>query len=351
MSNEKVADISWGTILKVIFALLFLYLLYLIKEILIWVIFALIISILFNPAIDFLQKKGFPRSLATVIIYVLAFSILGLLIYWFASLLLTEVQQFSQLFPQYFEKFSPPLRELGIEAFESFEKFTEVLEEWLRKLSGNIFSALVPIFGGLFSAISILSLAIFFSLEEKCVERAIFLLSPKRYENFLLSLWEKSQQKVGGWFRARILSCIFVGILSFLACYVLNIKYALSFGLLAGVLDIVPIVGPIIAGAVIVIFTFFTSVYKSFLIFIIFLLIQLVEGNILTPLLSKKFVGLSPVIILISLLIGGKLWGALGAVLTIPLSGILFEFLKDFLKEKKELNFPSKDSSQKVIMM
>ena len=66
------------------------------------------------------------------------------------------------------------------------------------------------------------------------------------------------------------------------------------------------------------------------------MLIQQIEGNILTPLLTRKLIGLSPVVVLIALAIGGELWGMVGAILAIPIAGILFEFLRDFLKKRKE---------------
>ena len=61
-----------------------------------------------------------------------------------------------------------------------------------------------------------------------------------------------------------------------------------------------------------------------------------IEGNILTPILSKKFIGLPPVLVLIALLIGGQLWGIMGAILAIPLAGIFFEFVRDFFKKRKD---------------
>ena len=174
-------------------------------------------------------------------------------------------------------------------------------------------------------------------MEEKGVERVIGLLSPRRFEAYVLNLWGKCQGKVSGWFGARVLSCIFVGLMTFLACSIFNIKYATSFGFLAGILDIIPILGPIVAGTIIVIFTALDSWLKALLILIAFILIQQIEGNILTPILTKKFVGLPAVLVLIALMIGGKLWGILGAILAIPLAGILFEFLRDFLKKRKEI--------------
>lgn len=336
MNGEKVLDISWGTILKIAIAFICFYILYLIRDILVWVIFAIIISVLFNPAIIFLHRLRIPRVLSVIFIYVAIFGAIGLVIYWMAPMFISEIQQFSQLFPQYFERIAPPLKELGIEAFESMESFTQTLGVMLQRASADILSALAIIFGGIGSTIFILAIALFLSLEEKGVERVLGLFSPKKYEASILSIWERSQAKVSSWFGARILTCLFVGIAVFITLQLFNVKYALSLAFLAGILDFIPILGPIIAGAVAFMFVALDSWLKAIFVLIIFILIQQIEGNILTPALTKKFVGLPPVLVLVSLAIGAKLLGILGAILAIPLAGILFEFLRDFLKKRKE---------------
>lgn len=336
MSNEKLLDISWETIFKIVIATLCLYIIYLIKDILVWIIFALIISILFNPAIDFLQRKRIPRIMSTILVYVAIFGILGFLIYLTSSAFITEFHQFVQVLPQYFEKISPLLKDMGVKTFETFDDFLQAFQGWLVGAAAGIFGALATIFGGITATITIFTLAIFLSLEEKGVSRMVSLFSPKKYEALVLSLWEMSQKKVAGWFGTRILCCLFVGLMTFVACYLFQSKYAVSLGLLSGVLNIIPIVGPILAGFIIAVFVFLDSWLKALFILIIFIIIQQIENNILSPVLTKKFIGLPPALVLISLLIGGKLWGILGAILAIPLAGILFEFLRDFLKKRKE---------------
>lgn len=337
MNNpDRVLDISWETILKVVLVFVCFYILYLIRDILVWIIFALIISVLFNPAIDFLKGARVPRVVATILVYVTIFGTLGIFIYLIASVFIAEIEQFSQLLPQYFTKISPILGGLGIEAFETFEGFVQLFQDWLSGAAVNILGALSAIFGGIFATITIFTLALFLSLEEKGSNRIVALLSPKKYEAFTLFLWERSQRKVAGWFGTRVLCCFFVGLMTFTACYVLNIRYAISFGLLAGILNIVPIVGPIITGLILTVFAALDSYLKAVFILITFIIIQQIENNILTPVLTKKFIGLPPALVLIALLVGGKLWGILGAILAVPLAGILFEFLRDFLKKRKD---------------
>lgn len=335
-NREKVLDISWETILKIALAFFIFYIIYLIRDILIWFVFALIISLIFDPAINFLRRLKVPRLLAVIFIYVSIFGILGLLVYFTVPLFISEIRQFSQLFPQYFEKIAPPLRGLGLEAFASMDNFTQYLTALLQKASSDIFNAIAFFFGGIGSTIFILTLAFFLSLEERGVDDLIKLLVPKKYENFILSLWEKSQIKVSAWFGSRLLLAFFLGAAVFIILSLFGVKYAVSFGLLNAVLDFVPIIGALVAGFVTVIFIALDSWSKALFVLIALIFIQQIQGNILAPLLTKKFVGIPAVLVLLSLAVGGKLLGVLGAVLAIPMTAILFEFLKDFLKNKKD---------------
>ncbi len=334
--QNRILDISWGTIFKIAVAMISLYILFLIRDILIWFIFAIIISILFNPAIDFLQKRKIPRVLSVVLVYLGSFGFLMFLIYSTASLFFREVQQFSQFIPQYFQTLSPLMKELGVRAFENIESFTAAITSGLEKITSNIPNALFTIFGGIFTTFFVITMALFLSLEQKPIEKVLSLLFPKRHEAFALHLWNRAQKRVSDWFLTRVLACLFVGILSYFSFLIFNTKYPLTLGLLAGVLNFIPVVGPFITGVLIFTIASLDSFLRGVFLVVVFTLIQQIENNIVTPILSKKFFDLSPVLVLISLVVGGKLWGFLGSVLSIPLFGILFEFLRDFLKKKKE---------------
>jgi predicted PurR-regulated permease PerM len=336
MNAERVLDISWGTILKVVTAAILFYIIYLVRDILILSIFALIISILFNPIIDFLQKRKIPRVVAVILVYIGIFGIISVLMYSLASLFIVEIQRFSQVFPEYFEKVSPPLKSLGIKAFEDIESFIEFLNKSAETIATSFLGAVSAIFGGIFATIYVVTIAIFLSLEEKGVEKTLTFLFPKKYEVYVLNLWERCQKKVSGWFLGRILASVFVGGVSYFAFLILDVKYPLTLGLLAGVLNFIPVIGPIITGVLVFVIISLSSLLKAIFALVAFTLIQQLENNILTPLLTKRFVDISPVIVLISLVIGGELLGILGAILAIPLTGILSEFLKDFLAKRRE---------------
>lgn len=334
--QSRVLDISWGTIIKLAVAALVVYLIFLVRNILVWVLFGLIVSVLFDPVIDFLQKKRVPRVVGTVGLYVLVFGFIAFIIYSTAPLFINEIQKFSQLFPKYLKTISPPLAGLGISAFADTQSFINAVVKGIEQFSSNLFSALFSIFGGIFSTIFVISIAIFLSFEERSVERFIAAFFPRRYEALALDLWTRSQKKVAGWFLSRIISSAFVGVLVYITLLLFNIQYPLTLGLASGILNFIPIVGPLVMGVLITLLVALDSVTKAIFVLLAFIAIQQVEGSIISPLLTKKIIGLPPALVLISLSIGGVLWGIMGAILAIPLAGILFEFLRDFLKKRKE---------------
>ena len=145
--ENKTLDISWGTILKIGVAILVFYLIYLIGDILILIIFASIVSILFNSAIEFLQKRGVKRVVAAILVYVVIFGLVAGSVYAVAQPISAQMTQFVQLFPQIFQKIAPPLSNLGIGIFSgSFDDFLQNFQSWLIKASANIFGAISAIF-------------------------------------------------------------------------------------------------------------------------------------------------------------------------------------------------------------
>ena len=336
MNENKSLEVSWGTILRIAVTIFCLYLIFLIKDILVLSMYGLVISILFETPIRFLERK-ISRTLAVAFLYVLAFSLICFLVYLPASRFIFEIRQFIGLFSFYFEQIAPPLRSLGISAFKDIESFVNALEKIIEKATANIFNVLFSIFGGVGSTIFVISIAVFLSLEGKSIEENLVLLFPEEEEEFILSLWERCQKKVGLWFMASILSCIFVGALSFVALSLLKARYPLLLSLVAGALNFVPILGPIFTSFLIFAILSLDSLTKAIFGLICFVIIQQIENNIVTPFITKKLVGLSPALILISLTTGGKLFGILGALLTIPLVGLAAEFLKGLLKRKREV--------------
>jgi predicted PurR-regulated permease PerM len=335
--NEDVKlDISWGVIFKLAMAFFIFYIVYLIRDILLLVLFGLIISVLFDPAIDFLQKFRLSRTVSVFLVFIFIFGIIGMMVYMISPIFVAEAQQFAQLFPIYFSKIAPSLSGLGFDSFQNMQTFTAALRDWLINASSSIFSSIAAVFGGIFLGLTVFTIAIFISLEERGIEKMICLILPKKYEKVCLDLWHSSQRKISGWFAVKLINMMIVGVLTALACWALDIKYPVLFGLLAAVTDLIPFVGPLVTGVFMTVFALLMSLEKAVIIALIFWLIHIIEGNVLTPLMTKRFIEFPAILVLISILIGEQLWGPVGAILAIPLFGILFDFSRDFLEANKD---------------
>jgi predicted PurR-regulated permease PerM len=340
MENEQKLDISWESIFKISVAVVSLYIIYLVRSVLVWFIFAVIISVLLDPLFDFLKKKKVPRMISVLVVYTLIFGVLSLLIYLAVPLFVSEIRQFAQKFPGYFEKIAPSLKALGFKAFQDAENFIIFLSNNLESIAVNLFKAASAIFGGFLSTFFVISLAIFLSLEDKPIERTLMILFPKKYETYAIDLWKRCRDRVSGWFLSRVIGAVFVGFLTYLSLLIFKPEegstYPLILGFFAGILDFVPVIGPIFAGILIFILVSLNGLANGFFALIAFILIQQIENNIILPFLTKKFSDLSPVWVLLGLTVGGILWGVWGAILAVPLFGILSEFGRDFLKKRKE---------------
>lgn len=337
MDNKYVLEISWETIGKIFIAVFLVYLLFLAQDIVIWFFFALVVSLLVNPAITFFMKFKLPRIVATILVYLFIFGALGLMIYLTAPLFIFEINELSQHIPEYFEKVNPILREVGIEVAQNFEDFTATLLTGLKASSAGIIQALTVLFGGIYSTLIIFTLAFFISLEKNGTEKVLMLLTPKKYESSIVAFFERAQVKVSGWFAARILACVLVGAASFILFLLLGVPYAFILALISGVLNFIPYIGPTATFILDVVFVGVTDSWVLALYAgIALLVIQEIEGKFLTPVLMKKFMNMPAVLVLLSLLIGHTVFGFLGMIFAVPVFGIAYEFSREYLERKRE---------------
>jgi predicted PurR-regulated permease PerM len=336
MSRENTLDISWEMITKIFLALFIFYLIYLVKEIALWFLFGVAISVLLDPAINFLRRLKIPKIISILIIYLSIFGIVGLTIYLSAPIFISELKQFSQNLPGYFEQINPVLKQFGITTAQDFDDFVSAVIGKLQQSSQSIIKALMVFFGGVLSALSILTFSFLLSLEEKGVERTILLLFPEKYEDQIKTIFEKSQKKISGWFGARLIACLFVGVASYIVFYVFGVKYALTLALISGILNFVPYIGPWVTGILVVVSVAVSSSWLT-VIYVLasVMIIQGVENNILTPLLMKKMTDLPAVLVLMSMLVGARIFGFTGLIFAVPVAGIIFEFSREFLQRRR----------------
>lgn len=338
MSRDQVLDISWDMIWKIFLVILAFYFIYLTKEIALWFFFALAISVLLDPAINFLKKLWMPKIIAILLVYLSIFGVLGVLLYLIAPVFTLELKQLSQHLPSYLVQISPFLQQIGVDTAQTFDNLTQFLIDSLTRSSKGVISAITVFLGGVASTVFILTAAFFLSLEENAFEKFLKLVLPKKFEENIVTLFEKAQRKISGWFAARIISCAFVGTASFIVFYIFGVKYALILALISGILNFIPYIGPWLTMILLVVLISVSSGSWLVMLYILIsiIIIQEIDNKLLTPILMKKMVDVPPVLVLISLLVGAKLFGFLGTIFIVPVFGIIYEFIKEFLEKRRE---------------
>lgn len=332
--EKQILELSWATIARIVFTFFVLYLVFLIQDILILAVFGLVISIVFEVPARILSKYV-ARPLAVFFLYTAVFVTLSFLIYIPASSIVKEVGNFIDLFPLYFEQVSPPLRKLGIEAFRDIQNFVSSLEGLVSVITSNVLNVLFSIFGGISSTIFVVSMALFLSLEGSEIKNALSMFFPDRDKALVEELWARAEKRVGFWFLRVVAGCLFLGVSFYISLFFLGTNYPLSLALVGGIANFVPLVGPVLATLVIFMILALDSLSSALFGVLIYAALQQIENNIVSPLLAKRFADLSPVLVLVALAAGGKLFGLLGAVLMVPLVGVVVEFVTGFLHARR----------------
>lgn len=342
MNNRTITiNITSGTFLRAILVIALLVFLYLIRDLVGVVLLSVVIASGVEPAAQWFQKRKIPRVIAVLIVYFIAFALLGFIFYLVVPPVFTELSELIENIPLYLEEtfatrlINQFLPQLPTSISQLILGFAEDARSFIGRFAEGFFRATSLIFGGAFSFILVIILSFYLSVQEKGIENFLRLIIPRLHEDYVIDLWLRSRNKIGGWFKGQILLGILVGVLVFLGLTILRIKYALTFALLAGVFEIIPIFGPILASIPPIGVAFLQSPTLALIVALLYFIIQQFENHLIYPLVIKKVTGITPIVTILALVIGGKIAGFVGIILAIPLTTVLIEFINDIEKKKR----------------
>ncbi|OGZ34863.1 MAG: hypothetical protein A2174_02805 [Candidatus Portnoybacteria bacterium RBG_13_41_18] len=332
---RQTIEISLSTILKFLAILAGIFLLYLIKNILVMLFLAVIIAAAVDAPIDWLVRHKFRRGLAVAIVYVTGIAIFGFLLYLIIPPLAEQIKILAVNLPDYLGELEGRLQWIGGQfGITSLQDVLVKLADRLSSAAGDIFIATINFFGGLFSALIVLIISIYLAVEEKSVKKFVVSLAPADKEEYIADLVDRMLYKLGGWFRGQILLMAIIGVLVFIVLSLLKVKYALTLALIAGLLEIVPIIGPILAAVPAILFSWLQSFGLAIAVAVLYYIIQEIEKYLIVPMVMKRAVDLNPITIMVAVLIGVELQGIIGAILAIPVAAIVSILFRD-LKNRK----------------
>jgi len=336
-------SISAGTVAKVVFVLILFWLAYYLRDVVLVVVASVVIASSIEPIIKWFIKRRVPRTIAVLIIYITTALGFAGSFYFLIIPLFGELQQFTTDLPEYIGSFTtiPVTNETaglsssvnGLISSLPISEAIARLNSTLATLSQNALTTASYVLGGLLSFVLITVLSFYLSVQAGGISNFLRTISPAPHRKYLVGLWTRAEEKIGLWLQGQLLLAVIVGVLTYLGLTLLGIQHALLLGFLAGIFELIPLFGPILASIPAIGIAYITGGFTpAVLVTGFYLIIQQFESQLIYPLVVKKVIGVPPIISIIALVIGAKLAGFLGLLLAVPVAAIIMELFNDLEK-------------------
>ena len=194
----------------------------------------------------------------------------------------------------------------------------------------------------------LLPVVIFYVLDDKeAIINKIKIIVPDKYEDLFSVIFREVDVALSQFVRGRILMALFVGVATMITLFLMGIEFALIIGVLTFVFDIVPYIGPFIGFVPAVLIAFFKSPIKALWVAFLFVFIQWLENNVIGPKILGSSIGLHPLVVLFSLIIGGGMFGVPGMIFAVPVIAVIKILYINILREYK-INKNNKNNENKI---
>lgn len=325
-------DVTWATLWRIALFVGIVYLMVLGREVVGVFVIAMVVALGLDPFVSAMERAKIPRLLGTSFVFLAAILVLGAAVYLVVPIVVGELVSFMT-------HFSESIREIfNIGLPGGFiENIRENLERGLTFLSSSDFSvtgAIGSVFHRFVLVIATIVIAFYLTVEERGAERFLKVIIPDVYERSVLSVFSRFREKIRNWFSAQLALSLAVGVVVAVGLWLLGVRYYLAIGLLAAIFEIVPIIGPIITGAVGFLVAIGDSWSLGLYTLVFFFLVQQFENHILAPVVMGRVVKVHPVMVVMALLVGGTVAGFPGILLSVPIA-VLAQEMFNYLAEQK----------------
>lgn len=287
-----------------------------------------IIMAALHPFVELLTKRGIPKVLAVLIPYLTVLLVFIVIVFPLIPFTATQVQTLVSDLPFYADQAAKSLG-FGIDA--------QAIEEAVSSEAGNIGKNAIGltgrVFGGVFLIMTTAIVAFYLLLYHAEFKHFVADLFHKDDHNKVYETLTQIDEKLGAWLRGQVVLCVFIWLLTWIVLSVLGVPFALSLAILAGLLEIIPTLGPTLAAIPAVIVALTVSPTLAVFVLAAYIVIQMIENNFLVPKIMQKAVGLNPVVVIIAVVIGANLMGFIGALLSIPFTVLILMILAALKKE------------------
>ena len=329
-------DISAGAVAKLVVGLLILAFVAdiaaQVQDVAVWILAATFLAIALNPLVERLAPRLGRRVAATLVVVASAVAFLAVV----AALVMPFVSQVDSLTTAVPQAISEARQDSTIKRLDNRYHIAQHAKQHLDSLPGIVFGAAGTVLGGAVAVSTIFFLTLFLLYELPGIARVTLAqISPERRPRIVAAAHHMNRN-VGGYVAGNLVISVICGAVTTLALYLLDVPYSLALGVFMAVFDIIPLVGATIGSVVVIAAAFiFVDTSAGIAMFVIVMVYQQVENHILQPLIYGRTVQLSPLVVLISILIGAELAGILGALAAIPVAGSLQVVIRDILAVRR----------------
>jgi predicted PurR-regulated permease PerM len=322
-------DISTSTLLRFVLILAGLWLLFVIRDILVLLFMVLIIVAALSPSVD-RWSRYLTRPGAVVMIFFLIFLAITLAFSLLIPPLVDQLRDFSLNLPLYVDQLSRADSPF-LEALVSTVKDNlNHISSQLSNLSGAILSRTIGVVSGVVAIIAVIVLSFYLLLEEEGMRKMYRGLLPDEWYSPFSEVTRKIAGKLGAWLRGQLILMALVGLMTAIGLYLVGQPYALTLGIWSGLVEIIPIVGPWIGAVPGVVIGLAESPLQGLLVLVVYLVVQQIEAAVLIPKIMGRAVGLNPFVVILAILIGGKLYGLTGILISVPVAAVISVVVEDW---------------------
>lgn len=322
---------STQVILKVVLAGLILAFLWVVREIIVIMVLAFILASAMDPMVDYFSKKRIPRAVSVLTVYILVLGLAAVVIYLLVPPVIEQLKVLQNNLPTYSAVLQEKLGSSWMGNIDVANFFNGLLTD---NGETSVVSRTFGVFNGILGFLTVLVISFYLVAEEKGMKEFIAALIPHQHQTFTVELLEKIQHKMGLWIIGQIILSLSIFVLTWIGLTLLGVKYALFLALLAGLLEVVPYIGPFLSAVPGIFFAFIQNPTLAVVVALLYLIIQKTEGYVLVPKIMEKTVGTSPLVVLVALLIGFKLAGIVGLLIAVPLASAITVVVNEFLSAK-----------------
>jgi len=339
MAQNSVQKIEVGTstMLRMLVILLTLWFLYLAWNVVMMLFAAIIVASAIEPIAVILGKRKVPRALTVIGVYILVILLGSVIAGFMIQPLSHQAQQLALALPGVADSFLSLIPAVQIDETAVVQAFQDGLSKFgndIANLGRNVFVGTRTVVGAFFTVLFVFVIALYLVVERDALKKFAQLVTPREHIAYVEYAVERVQRGLGRWLLGQLVLGIIVGTIIGLGLYFMGVPYALLLGIIAGLMEFLPAVGPVIAAIPGVAVALAQSPVLALIVLVFYAIVGQVESHVLIPNIMKRAVGLRPLVTILAVLIGARLGGVIGILFAVPVASVINTIASDIFKKE-----------------